>query len=140
MATPFRTTRFVEFCDTDMAGIAHFSSFFRYMESAEHEMLRSWGYSIFDQVDGQTLSFPRVAVACKYKAPAQSEDVLEITVGVQKIGTKSITYRFEFHRDGLEIAIGEITCVCCHITQEQPPKSVPIPEAIVEKLRSALMD
>ena len=140
MATPFHTTRFVEFCDTDMAGIAHYSSFFRYMESAEHEMLRTWGYSIFDQVDGQAISFPRVAVACNYKAPARSEDILQITVGVQRVGTKSVTYRFEFHRDGLEIALGEMTSVCCRIAQGQPPKSVPIPGAIAEKLRSALIN
>ena len=140
MATPFHTTRFVEFCDTDMAGIAHYSSFFRYMESAEHEMLRTWGYSIFDQVDGQAISFPRVAVACNYKTPARSEDILQITVGVQRVGTKSVTYRFEFHRDGLEIALGEMTSVCCRIAQGQPPKSVPIPGAIAEKLRSALIN
>jgi 4-hydroxybenzoyl-CoA thioesterase/acyl-CoA thioester hydrolase len=123
-----------------MAGIAHYSSFFRYMESAEHEMLRTWGYSIFDQVDGQAISFPRVAVACNYKAPARSEDILQITVGVQRVGTKSVTYRFEFHRDGLEIALGEMTSVCCRIAQGQPPKSVPIPGAIAEKLRSALIN
>ena len=40
MADPFRTTRLVEFGDTDMAGIVHFANFFRYMESAEHAFLR----------------------------------------------------------------------------------------------------
>jgi acyl-CoA thioester hydrolase len=29
MSAVFRTTRRVEFADTDMAGIAHFSNFFR---------------------------------------------------------------------------------------------------------------
>ena len=43
---PFRTTRRVEFCDTDMAGIAHFSNFFRWMESAEVEFLRQRGLSV----------------------------------------------------------------------------------------------
>ena len=37
----FRTTRRVEFRDTDAAGIVHFSAFFFYMESVEHEFLRS---------------------------------------------------------------------------------------------------
>ena len=40
MATPFRVTRRVEFHETDMAGIVHFSNFFRYMEFAEVEFLR----------------------------------------------------------------------------------------------------
>ena len=37
----FTTTRRVEFGDTDMAGIMHFANFFRFMESAETEFLRS---------------------------------------------------------------------------------------------------
>ena len=35
MTNPFRTTRRVEFADTDMAGIVHFANFFRFMEAAE---------------------------------------------------------------------------------------------------------
>src|SRR5213078_989612 len=46
MPAVFRTTRRVEFADTDMAGIVHFANFFRYMESAEHEFLRSHGLSV----------------------------------------------------------------------------------------------
>src|SRR3954454_25408688 len=36
MPTPFKISRLVEFADTDMAGIMHFSAFFRFMEAAEH--------------------------------------------------------------------------------------------------------
>ena len=34
MIDEFRTTRMVEFSETDMAGIVHFANFFRYMEAA----------------------------------------------------------------------------------------------------------
>jgi acyl-CoA thioester hydrolase len=50
MPEPYRTTRLVEFHDTDMAGIMHFASFFVYMESAEHELLRSMGLSVHSVV------------------------------------------------------------------------------------------
>jgi 4-hydroxybenzoyl-CoA thioesterase/acyl-CoA thioester hydrolase len=135
MSSPFLTTRLVEFADTDMAGIMHFASFFRYMESAEHEMLRSWGYSIFDEHHGQTISFPRVATSCQYQAPARSEDVLEISVAVRKVGTKSVTYQFDFACQGKPIATGEIVAVCCRIEHGQPPKSVPIPDDLAQHLR-----
>ena len=42
----FTTTRRVEFCDTDMAGIVHFSTFYKWMEQAEHDYFRSLGLSI----------------------------------------------------------------------------------------------
>ena len=44
--TPFTTTRRVEFGDTDMAGIMHFANFFRFMEAAEPDFLRSLGLSV----------------------------------------------------------------------------------------------
>ena len=45
MPEPYRTTRRVEFRDTDAAGIVHFSAFFFYMESVEHEFLRQPTFS-----------------------------------------------------------------------------------------------
>ena len=50
MAKTFTTQRMVEFSDTDMAGIMHFASFFHYMESVEHEFIRSLGLSIYTDV------------------------------------------------------------------------------------------
>jgi len=38
----FVTSRRVEFVDTDMAGIVHFTNFFRYMEQARIGFLRKW--------------------------------------------------------------------------------------------------
>ena len=139
MTAAFRTTRLVEFSDTDMAGIMHFAGFFRFMESAEHEMLRSWGFSVFDDYDGQTISFPRVNASCDYRNPVRSEDVLDIEIRVKQVGTSSITYEFHFQLDGLDIAFGELTCVCCRIEPGHPPKSTPIPAGLSEKLH-ALVD
>src|SRR5437588_8599701 len=98
----FRTTRRVEFADTDMAGIVHFANFFRYMEAAEVEFLRSRGLSVKLGWEGQELGFPRVSASCDYQKPARFEDLLEITVRIVKIGLKSMTYGFElFSKDAL---------------------------------------
>ena len=43
---PLTTRRRVEFRDTDAAGIVHFSAFFVWMESAEHELLRAAGVPV----------------------------------------------------------------------------------------------
>lgn len=135
MPTPFHTTRFVEFSDTDMAGIVHFSAFFRYMEAAEHQLLRSLGFSVFNDVDGEVITFPRVAASCNFRSPARCEDTLDIDVTVRRVGTKSVTYGFEFSQHGRDVASGEITSVCCRIPHGQPPVSIPIPEVMATKLR-----
>jgi acyl-CoA thioester hydrolase len=135
MAEPFRTTRLVEFHDTDMAGIMHFASFFHYMESAEHELLRSLGLSVHTTVDGEMLSFPRVATSCDFKSPARCEDILEIAIQISRLGSKSITYDFDFRIGNRQVSTGQITCVCCRVVPGEPLESVPIPADVVEKLK-----
>jgi 4-hydroxybenzoyl-CoA thioesterase/acyl-CoA thioester hydrolase len=109
------TQRRVEFADTDVAGIAHFASFFRYMEAAEHALLRSRGLSVMMDWEGRRISFPRVAASCDYLRPAHFEDVLDVTARVARVGTKSVRYEFEFHRGGELLARGQLTAVCCHV-------------------------
>jgi YbgC/YbaW family acyl-CoA thioester hydrolase len=138
MPTPFRTTRRVEFVDTDMARIAHFSNFFRWMEAAEVEYLRSCGLSAVDlKWEGHNLTFPRVAASCDYFKPVRFDDVLDITVRVLKLGHKSITYGFEFFKDGEPIARGQISAVCCRVLADRQIESVAVPAGIRERLERA---
>ena len=119
MPAAFRTTRVVEFADTDMAGIIHFAAFFRYMEAAEHEFLRSRGLSVaWRDAASDPVGFPRVSASCDYRTPARFQDVLDIAVTPARVGRKSVTYEFEFTRQGEPIARGQITAVCCRTTPD----------------------
>jgi len=135
MPASFHTTRLVEFSDTDMAGIMHFSAYFRYMEAAEHELLRSIGLSVYSEVEGAAVSFPRVAASCEYSSPVCCENVLDIDVTVERVGTKSVTYVFRFSESGRDVATGKMTSVCCRVEHGKLPVSIPIPDAFAEKLR-----
>jgi len=139
MAAPFRTTRLVEFGDTDMAGIVHFARFFEYMEAAEHALLRSLGLSVVMDWEGEHVSFPRVSASCDYLRPVGFEDVLTIEVTVRKVGEKSVHYGFEFFKgEGPEvIARGQLTAVCCRVGPGRQIESRPIPDAIRSKLVGA---
>src|SRR5436190_7767131 len=92
----FRTTRRVEFSDTDAAGIAHFTAFFRWMEQAEHELLRSVGLSVFMEVEEKEITWPRVSSKCDFRSMAKFEEELQIGVNVSRLGEKSITWSFQF--------------------------------------------
>src|SRR5579862_8605559 len=111
--TVFRTTRRVEFGETDMAGIVHFSNFFRYMEAAECEFLRSRGLSVVMNFEGLHIGLPRVSATCDYSSPAKFQDLLDVAVSIERIGAKSVTYGFEFTRGGTVLARGKVTSVCC---------------------------
>ncbi|QDU29631.1 1,4-dihydroxy-2-naphthoyl-CoA hydrolase [Anatilimnocola aggregata] len=139
MSLPFCTTRRVEFSDTDAAGIMHFSAFFRFMEQAEHDLLRSQGLSVVMQDEvaksgGGKLSWPRVHAHCDFRIPAHYEDVVEIEVSISRLGEKSASYQFRFALAGRELAVGEITSVCCRMIAGQPPQSVAIPDWFRAKL------
>jgi acyl-CoA thioester hydrolase len=139
MAFEYRTKRRVQFADTDMAGVVHFSNFFKYMEMAEHEFLRSLGFSVHGTIDGQTVSWPRIRAECTYRAPAKFEEELEIHLVVRQKGAKSITYDFEFFNDHQKLlARGSITAVCTSLDPETGRfRSIPIPACIDEKIEAA---
>ena len=132
----FRTTRRVEFGDTDMAGIVHFSNFFRYMEAAECEFLRTRGLSVLLNWEGLAIGFPRVSATCEYLAPACFEDLLDIAVTIDCIGTKSVTYAFAFSRAGKPIAHGKVTSVCCRTGADDALEACEIPASYRARLQS----
>lgn len=138
MTTCFVTTRRVEFSDTDAAGIMHFVAYFRMMEQAEHDLLRSVGLSVVRHEGEGTLSWPRVAARCEFKAAARFEDLLEIEVRLARLGQRSITYAHRFVRQGAVLAEGEITAVCCRMIPGRLPEPVAIPEVFRQKLRPYL--
>jgi len=134
MPATFRTTRLVEFGDTDMAGIVHFAQFFRYMEAAEHQMLRSLGLSITIDWKGEKIGFPRVAASCDYLRPARFDEELTINVKVSKLGRSSVTYSFEFFKEEELIARGQITAVFCRVDGEGKMESCEMPPQVRAKL------
>ena len=138
LETQFTTTRRVEFADTDMAGIIHFSNFYLYMEQAEHAFYRSLGLQIMDpQPDGSVIGWPRVSSKCRFLAPAMHDDLLEVRVSVVRRGVKSLTFRFEFWRGEVHIASGETKTVCCRLRHGAPLESIEIPEHYADQFVEA---
>jgi 4-hydroxybenzoyl-CoA thioesterase/acyl-CoA thioester hydrolase len=131
----FRTSRRVEFRDTDMAGIMHFSAFFTVLESVEHEFLRSLGLSVVMSDDDGQIGWPRVSASCDFKGAVKFEDILDIELVIARLGEKSVTYQSVLDHAGRRIAEGRIVAACCRLREGQPLRAVPIPAAIAEKLR-----
>jgi len=121
------TTRRVEFVDTDMAGIVHFTNFFRYMEQAEAEFFRSQGHSLALTKNGSGVGWPRVAASASFKAPAFHNDVLQIRIYVRRRGFKSLTLQFEFRRSETLVATGQIKTAYCRFRPDLPIESLEIP-------------
>ena len=117
-----------------MAGIVHFSNFFRMMEDVEHAFFRSVGLSVSMQHDEKHIGWPRVSAKCDYLGPISFEDEVELKFSVVRLGEKSLTYEVEFNCRGRRVAVGTATSVCCEIQPGGAMSGIPIPPAIRAKL------
>ncbi len=141
MPWEYRATRRVEFSETDLAGIVHFSNFFRYMETVEHAFWRSLGSSIIMTQFDPPLGMPRVHASCDYRRPARFEDLLEIRLLVVEKRTRSLSYQIRFTRiepgPREELARGKLTVVCVHRTPSGALESVPLPSVLADQIEVA---
>ncbi len=141
MPYEFHLTRRVEFCDTDMAGIMHFSNFFRFMEATETAFMRSLGFSIVLSRSGLELCLPRVHAQCDYITPLHFEDEVRVHLLVEKKRARTLTYQFRFYRVNAEaapeVARGRLTLVCASRQPDGRFKAVPFPGILADKIQEA---
>src|ERR1700733_445803 len=116
MSYEYKAVRRVEFSETDLAGIVHYSNFFKYMETAEHGFFRSLGHSVVMDKFEPPVGWPRVHAECEYRQPLRFEDEVEIHLLVSEKKSKSLSYIFKFRKlnapTPLEVARGSLTVVC----------------------------
>ena len=127
--------RRVQFADTDLAGIVHFSMIFRYMEEAEHALWRSAGLTIAER--GSDIGWPRVSAACEFRNPLRFEEEFEVHVRLGSLKTRSLEYEFTLVRGDAVIAVGTITSVCVRKASDGKMRATEIPAEILRKLRAA---
>lgn len=125
-----------------MAGLMHFSNFFRFMESAEHAFFRSLGFSIQPQGVWETIGWPRIHAECDYRYPLRFEDEVEVHLLVREKREKGLTYNFIFRKlNGnapREVARGAVSVACVKRDAETGKmRSVPIPDEIANKIEVA---
>lgn len=129
----FHYRRRVQFAETDLAGIVHFSWYFRYMEEAEHAFWRAAGLSI----TGDELHWPRVAASCEYVQPLRFEDEIDVMVRAG-FGRRRMQYGFLISRADTIVCRGTMMSVCARIDETGTLKTIVIPAEIFERLRGVL--
>ena len=141
MAYEFKAVRRVEFSETDMAGIVHYSNFFRYMETAEHGFFRSLGHSVVMDQFEPPVGWPRVHAECEYRQPLRFEDEVEIHLLVSAKKSKSLSYVFKFWKlNGPareQVAHGSLTVVCVTKQADGKLTAAHIPKAFADKIEVA---
>ena len=138
----YATRRRVEFCDTDMAGISHFTNFFKYMEQAEHEFLRHVGKNVVLYDERGTMGFPKLEAHCRYRHPAVhgAELVIELTIICDD--GKTIQYDCSIfdseqsNANRILLAEGFLRVACCRFPPDGLPFPIPIPDHVLAAIEA----
>lgn len=137
----FEAERRVEFSETDMAGIMHFSNFYRFMESTEHAFFRSIDQSVHGIRDGEHIGWPRVKTSCEFFRPLRFEDIVLVKLSIAEIRSSAVRYAFDFFLKGdtdTLVAKGEVTAACVKLdTATGAIKAIPIPDDLRAQLEAA---
>ena len=131
---PFAVQERVRWSDCDPLGIIYYGSYIRFFESAEHEMFRQAGLPYEVMRVQRQVQLPRKAFAMEFHSPAAMDELLEIRIGVSRIGESSITMRFEALRapDLVHRASATLTVVC--VEKESITKRA-LPDFVKDALR-----
>ena len=135
MLSKYRLTRRVQFYETDMAGVVHFSWYFRYMEEAEHAFWRAAGLSVAP-ADAE-VGWPRVAASCEYRRPLRFEDEFDVVLRVAAITDRTIRFDCLLTRGVDEIATGSMTVACVSHRPGEPMRARTIPADISARFEVA---
>ena len=130
---PFTYDRRVQFAETDLAGLVHFSWMFRYMEEAEHALWRAAGLSIADRAND--LAWPRGAAAFDFRHPLRFEEEFEVRIRIAEARTRTLEYECAIHRGDRVIATGRMTAICARRQPDGTMKAAEIPDEILTRLK-----
>src|SRR6476659_11005429 len=132
---PFRYAAYarVGFSDTDAQGVVYYGRYMPYFDLARTEYHRHLGRVHLGGVD-----FAMRATTVEYHAGAGFDDLLEIFVRVERIGTTSITYDHAAYRiddDGSDtlMVTAKTTAVCISLDER---RAVPVPQEIRDRVAS----
>ena len=119
----------VGFSDTDAQGVVYYGRYMPYFDLARTEYHRHLGHFA---IRGE---FAMRAMTVEYHAPARFDDLLEVFVRVERIGTTSVTYDHAAYRvaDDVLMAIAKQTVVLVDLTDHT---AVPVPDSFRDRIKA----
>jgi acyl-CoA thioester hydrolase len=132
----FKWTFRVRWVDTDVAGVMHYSNFFRYFEACEQEFYRSLGVPHAELRERYKIMLPRVEAHCVYKMACRYDDLIEVAMKVSEITDKTVAYQFQLNRRETNqlAAEGHLKCIAVDLNW----KVVPFPPEVAKLLREKM--
>ncbi|WP_317204455.1 tol-pal system-associated acyl-CoA thioesterase [Janthinobacterium sp.] len=78
--------------DTDAGGIVYYANYLKFFERARTEWLRAIDVGQHELLRDEDAMFVVKNVSADYHAPAKLDDVLQLTLSIEKLGRASIVF------------------------------------------------
>ena len=138
MGQPFRMQERVRWSDVDASGIIRWSAYARLVELAETELFRAAGLPYATLWDRLDVWLPRVQCHFDYRTPARLDELLDLEIGVGRIGRSSLRLEFTLRRmDAQSAAEGHLVIVA---VSRSDARAVEVPRALVDALAPYCLD
>ena len=120
--------------DTDSGGVVYYANYLRFMERARTEWMREMGFEQDRLLQDAGLLFAVRSANLEYTAPARFNDLLDVTVALQRRGRASLTLQQEVtrHRQPRDVLCSARVKIACLDAATFRPR--PLPDFIVKEL------
>lgn len=134
MPSVFTWTVRVYYEDTDAGGIVFYANYLKFFERARTEWLRAAGVSQQELARDEGAIFVVRSAAVDYHAPARLDDVLKLTLNIEKLGRASVSFVQQAWCGDTLLASAAVKVGCVDAATLRPRS---LPDTTAAKMRAA---
>ncbi|UTY60460.1 tol-pal system-associated acyl-CoA thioesterase [Massilia sp. erpn] len=123
MSSEFNWEVRVYYEDTDAGGIVYYANYLKFFERARTEWLRAIGVGQHQLLQEQDAMFVVKSVSADYHAPAKLDDVLHLSLKIEKLGRASLVVVQEARTGGALLNTARVKIGC--VDSALRPRAVP---------------
>ena len=123
----------VYFEDTDAGGVVYYANYLKYLERCRTEWLRSDGHQQGELLRDASIAFVVRSISVDYLKPARLDDLLSVSMEVERITRAQIFFRQSIRRGDEELLTAQVQVVCVNPAQM---KIVSIPTLLRTQLEA----
>jgi acyl-CoA thioester hydrolase len=134
MSPVFTWTVRVYYEDTDAGGIVFYANYLKFFERARTEWLRALDVSQHALLEQHGAVFVVKNASIDYHAPAKLDDVITLTLRIEKLGRASVQFIQQASCGATLLASARVKVGCVAQASMKPR---PLPDAVAAKMRAA---
>jgi acyl-CoA thioester hydrolase len=134
MPSVFTWTVRIYYEDTDAGGIVFYANYLKFFERARTEWLRALDVNQQDLLDQHGAMFVVKSAAIDYHAPAKLDDVVTLSLRIEKLGRASVQFMQEAFCGAVLLASARVKVGCVDRAALKPRS---LPDAVAAKMQAA---